>query len=73
MPSLPSSPRVRSSRSLEQVGQGDDLDVGVLDLRPLGHVLGVVALGRVNDLRGRTERVEHALRCLARRSRSVRS
>ena len=50
---------VRAVQSvLEQVGEGDELDVRVLDAGPLGDVLGVVALRRIDDLGGGAERVE---------------
>ena len=47
----------RSQAVLEQVGQGDDLDVLFLDLGAFGHVLGVVAEFRINHVRRGAHRV----------------
>ncbi len=58
---------------LEQVGQGNDLDVRVLDFCPFGDVFGVVSLARDRSLSWPPRARRVSPRFLARRSRSSRS
>ena len=59
MPSLASCSAHAVEAVVEQVGQGHDLDVLLLQRGACGHVLGVIAGRGIDDLGGGAQRIEH--------------